>query len=263
MYINQTNSTSSYLKELLETRGESLSEGFTIHTDFQTAGRGQAGNSWESEAGKNLLFSTLFRVHDIAVQKQFLLLELVTLSLCNVLGRYTDGICIKWPNDIYWHDRKLVGILIEHSIMNGRLEYSIAGIGINVNQETFKSAAPNPISLKQITGKTYDREQLLREILTEFKELRPLLQQPQRLKKLYMNHLYRREGWYPYIENICSTAPIEIAQGTIANTFEARIRDVENNGCIVLEDKNGKIRHYHFKEVRYVLPYLAVCHNHR
>lgn len=255
MYLKQTHSTSTYLRELLSLpNGNSLPDGFTVYTDYQTSGRGQQGASWESEDGKNLLFSTLFRLHDISVQDQFRLSELVTLGTANVLERYTTDISIKWPNDIYQKDCKITGILIEHAIINGQIAYSIAGIGINVNQEHFHSHAPNPISLKQITGKDFDRTQLLNEILTEFQTLRPLLHQPQLLKEQYMARLYRRTGWHMYLENQCSNTPIQIAQKPTNEAFIAKIKDITDNGCLILEDTTGKIRTYHFKEVRYVIP---------
>lgn len=263
MYLKHTNSTSTYLKTLLAEPSNTYPESFTVYTDYQTAGRGQQGTSWESEEGKNLLFSTLFRLHDIPVEQQFLLSELVPLGVANVLSRYIDGICIKWPNDIYRQDKKITGILIEHTLMNGRLEHSIAGIGINVNQEQFHSTAPNPVSMKQITGKEYDRKQLLDEILAEFKTMRPLLHQPEQLKTLYMARLYRREGWHPYRENQCSAAPIQIERQSTTDTFHARIKDVEENGCIVLEDTEGNLRRYHFKEVKYVIPASTSSDNNR
>ena len=114
MYIKQTYSTSTLLRELYT---EELPHLYTIRTDFQTAGRGQAGNSWESEEGKNLLFSALLRYNNIRATEQWRLSMLVAVALWEVLANYLpqEQLSIKWPNDIYFGDKKLVGILIENS----------------------------------------------------------------------------------------------------------------------------------------------------
>ena len=109
-YIASTDSTNVLLQEMM--RLEKLPEGFLLYTDFQTAGKGQPGNTWESENGKNLLFSMLLYPHSIKVYEQFILSEITGLAIRKVLEKYTDDICIKWPNDIYWKDKKIAGILI-------------------------------------------------------------------------------------------------------------------------------------------------------
>ena len=153
MFIAETDSTNTLLRQHFLDR-EDL---FTLYTDFQTAGRGQQGNGWESEKGKNLLFSTLLRDWQIPLERLFLLNQAVSLALYQaVLPTLPDDLqpylTIKWPNDLYFKDRKLAGILIENLWQANRLHRSIAGIGLNVNQTRFLSSAPNPISLCQITG---------------------------------------------------------------------------------------------------------------
>ena len=251
MFIKQTNSTNSLLRDL--SAAQDLQEGFTVYTDFQTSGRGQQGNSWESADGENLLFSTLFCLRDIPIQRQFLLSELVPLAIVNVLEQYVKDITIKWPNDIYWRDKKLGGILIENFLQGSCIERSIVGVGLNVNQVKFLSNAPNPISLRCILGEDLSREKLLQEILDEFKKLRPLLHQPETLKQCYMEHLYRRDGYFPYVEVACSSEPMRIAQHDVNGSFLARIMDVSETGCLVLQDEQGKQRTYHFKEVQYII----------
>ena len=169
MYIDETHSTSSLLRE---TYDDSLPHLFTIRTDFQTAGRGQAGNSWESEKGKNLLFSTLLRYPEVEAADQWRLSMLVAVavreaitSILSPLASRLSPITIKWPNDIYYNDQKLVGILIENTLSGRQIAYTIAGVGINVNQTQWLSNAPNPVSMKQITGEEYDVENLLNAFL--------------------------------------------------------------------------------------------------
>ena len=127
MYIKQTHSTSTLLREQYS---DTLPHLYVIRTDFQTAGRGQAGNSWESEAGKNLLFSALLKYEGIHAAKQWRISMLVAVALWDTLAKYLlpEQLTIKWPNDIYFGDKKLVGILIENSLSGQYVGHSIVGI---------------------------------------------------------------------------------------------------------------------------------------
>ena len=226
MYIKSTNSTNTLLKELLAKGEWSEGERF-IRAGYQTAGRGQTGNGWESEAGKNLLCSILLP----PTKNLYFLNIAVSVALLRVIG---EDFTIKWPNDIYYGDKKLAGILLENAIVGSEVKYSIAGIGLNVNQTVFVSDAPNPVSLKQITGKEYDIDALMERLMEEIDQVLN-----EDVWPYYKAHLYRREGFWPY----------EDANGR----FEARIEDVLPTGEIVLRDKQGNQRKYHFKQVRYIL----------
>ncbi len=249
LFIPSTPSTNTLLQQMIAdgrleiylTKHRLERDLFTIYTSDQTDGRGQAGNHWESEPDKNLTFSTLFDIKEIPVKQQFLLCELVPVAIKNVLQPLiTCGeIKIKWPNDIYFENKKLGGILIEHNIIDGKIDSSIAGIGLNINQTVFISDAPNPVSLKQITGKEYDLPQLLDDIIEEFKRIKPLMHKPHELKNLYMDSLYRRDDYYPYTAN--------------DSAFEARITDVADNGTITMTTRKGERRHFTFKEIKYVI----------
>ena len=135
IHIEKTDSTNTLARSLANESREDI----LITTDFQTAGRGQRGNSWESEQGKNLLFSLIIHPQDIPASQQFILCQHISLALCEVLRNYTNNISIKWPNDIYWDNKKIAGILIEHDIEGGYLARTIIGIGLNVNQTNFSS----------------------------------------------------------------------------------------------------------------------------
>ena len=226
MYIKTTNSTSTLLKQMA---AEGNPPDF-IYAGYQTAGRGQTGNSWESEEGKNLLCSIL-----LPPDKNLYFLNIaVGVALLRVIG---EDFSIKWPNDIYWQDKKAAGILVENAIIGNEIKYSIAGIGLNVNQTEFKSDAPNPVSLKQIRGREYDIESLMNRVL---EEVHKVLNEPEQdIWSYYKSHLYRREGWYPYEDK--------------NGVFEAYIEDVLPTGEIVLKDRQGKERNYHFKQIRYIL----------
>ena len=250
MYIKQTYSTSTLLRELYT---EELPHLYTIRTDFQTAGRGQAGNSWESEEGKNLLFSALLRYNNIRATEQWRLSMLVAVALWDVLSKYLpqEQLSIKWPNDIYFGDKKLVGILIENSLAGQYIGYSIAGIGLNINQTEWRSNAPNPISMKQITGQEYKAEELMNEWVHAMANWEA--QSTEAIQKTYLQHLYRREGWHTYVEREVSVAPTAIAQSGIEGAFLAMFAGITPQGELILRTTNNEEKTYHFKQIRFVL----------
>lgn len=239
IHINETNSTNNYLQSLCsEQKVEELT---VIVADFQTSGRGQRGNSWESDPGKNLLFSTVIFPEFLEARRQFLISQIISLAIKEELDTYTTDISIKWPNDIYWKEKKICGMLIENDLMGKLINQSIAGIGININQETFFSQAPNPVSLLQITQKEYDIFTILKNIMIRIQDYYTLLQQNQ--VELIANHykesLFRKNGLHLYKD----------ANGI----FLARIVQVEPEGRLILEDEGLKKRDYMFKEVEYIL----------
>ena len=257
MYIDETHSTSSLLRE---TYVDSLPHLFTIRTDFQTAGRGQAGNSWESEKGKNLLFSTLLRYPEVEAADQWRLSMLVAVavreaitSILSPLAPRLSPITIKWPNDIYYNDQKLVGILIENTLSGRQIAYTIAGVGINVNQIKWLSDAPNPVSMKQITGEEYDVEKLLNAFLEAIQRWETA--STEQLREEYIKHLYRRTGWHPYLEREVSLAPTNIHLSTQDDqgVFLAQWVDITPQGEWVLRLQTGEEKRYHFKQIRFVL----------
>ena len=235
LWLKETDSTNNHLRRLLDK--EQLPEGSLVVTDFQTAGKGQVGNSWESEAGMNLMFSILLYPDFIPANRQFLISQIASLSVKETLDAYTDFIQVKWPNDIYWKDRKICGMLIENDLSGQLLYCSIIGIGLNLNQSLFRSNAPNPISLTQITGKKYDREEVLNRFLRIFFQYYCLLLQEkeEEVRTAYMQALYHGEGYHRYRDG----------QGQ----FEARIQVIEPTGHLILQLRDGEQRRYAFKEV--------------
>ena len=235
-YTKQTHSTNVLLWEMI--REKSLPEGFVVQTDFQTAGKGQVGNSWESEASRNLLFSMVLYPQRVTVDNQFLLSQLVSLGIKEALDEYTDGITVKWPNDIYWNDKKLVGILIENSLQGTKIKSSVIGIGLNVNQKVFVSNAPNPVSLLRITGKRQNRKLLLTKIRQNIQKLYTELSVT-KIRAEYAEALYRKDGFYAYRAN--------------DETFQAKIISVHPDGQLELETEAGERKEFYFKEVSFVL----------
>lgn len=243
--LDETVSTNQYLQQLCNERGSQVAPLTTVTAEYQSAGKGQRGNSWESEAGKNLLFSLVLYPTFIEARHQFLLSQIVSLSIKESLSRWSDEITIKWPNDIYWREKKICGILIENDLAGIHIGRCICGIGLNVNQTTFLSDAPNPVSLRQITGQEEDRQKLLEDILQRIAiyyqsaEAEPYDTFAQEVSVRYARSLFRRRGYHPY----------EDANGR----FRARLLRVEPDGRFVLEDEQGKERTYLFKEVQYLL----------
>ncbi len=238
--LDETSSTNSDLKQLLQK--QPLPEGSVVKADFQTQGRGQAGNSWFSGKGYNLLFSFVLYPSFVMAKEQFIISRIVSLALKKVLDQYVDNISIKWPNDIYWKDKKIAGMLIENSLMGQQINFSVVGIGLNVNQDEFPSELPNPVSIKQITGNEYNRDEVLKKFFEVFFHLYHSLQhgEEQCIEQDYINQLYRRDGYHWYEDK--------------DGRFEGKIKDVLPSGHLILETLIGdEERQYAFKEVSFAL----------
>lgn len=237
-------STNTYLREL--NGGDPAYDYEVAVADFQTAGRGQKGNTWESEQGKNLLFSILAHPKGIKVQEQFYISEAIALAVSDAViaaagPEYAAGFSVKWSNDIYYKDFKMAGILIENTLQGSSILDTVVGVGLDVNQEAFVSDAPNPISLKNITGRDYDRDALLDDIIARFIGYMELDTPRKRtdVDELYRSRLYRRQGYYKFRDE--------------NGVFEACIEGIRPDGCLMLQTRSGEHRTYEFKQVQFVL----------
>ncbi len=240
-FLSSATSTNSYLTR----RAESLTHGEAVVALAQTAGRGQRGNSWESEPGQNLTLSVLLRPADIDISRAFPLSEAVAMAAVAVLDRLMpdcpEPITVKWPNDIYAGNSKIAGILIENSISGRIIARSVAGIGLNVNQKHFYSNAPNPISIVQLSGRQYPIPMVATMFLNELDRMMRLIESdPAKLHTLYMSRLWRAKGVYPFRE---------VASD---ERFEAEVTAVAPSGFISLTDTTGRVRTYAFKEIEWL-----------
>lgn len=203
--LSNVDSTNNYLKELL-TKSRPVPEGSVIMAVKQSAGRGQIGNTWHSEAGKNLTFSLVLYPSFLPIDQQFELTKAISLALNDVLSSYFGPSAkIKWPNDCYINDKKIGGILIENSIQGNQIKHSIIGVGLNVNQSDFPSELINATSFNQAFSKEHELMTVLGEICSAI-EARYLQLKAGNLKEIdaqYLNNLYLLNQWNIYRINGC------------------------------------------------------------
>lgn len=234
--IEQTTSTNDDAREAHYLHGD------VVWAERQTAGRGQRGHTWVSPEGENLLFSLVLCPRFLPVGEQFLLSEAVALALTDTFAAYGIDTRIKWTNDIYAGDRKLVGILIEHSHSGPTLSRTIAGIGINVNQTAFDPALPNPVSMAVAAGHAFDRLEVLETFHARCMERYAQLErgEKQALQNDYRERMYR----------LGETHPFRLPDGSL---IEAAIQGVRPSGELLLRHADGAVREYLFREVEFVL----------
>lgn len=234
----EIDSTNGEMNRLLMT--EDLAEGCIIRTQYQHAGKGHAGNSWQSERGENLLFSMLLKPDFLSPEHAFHLSRIASLSLHEIIDNQCDEVQIKWPNDMLVGDKKMAGILIENMIISHTISHSIIGIGVNVNQTTFDPSIPAPTSLRIEKGCHIDMNSLLKEFRSSMERwYNTLITGNERLVMESYNQRLYRLGVTAYYRSA-------------AGKFTAVIRDVLPSGELVLESGKGDILTFGFKEVEYL-----------
>lgn len=218
-----------------------LTAGTIILADFQYDGKGQAGNSWESEAAKNLLMSVILKPGSIAAGQQFAINMAVSMALSEAVTTCCKGITslIKWPNDIYIGQKKIGGILIENSIMGAAILSSVVGIGLNINQLHFTSDAPNPTSVIQLTDRVTPLSRCLRIVCQSLEKWTSLLTDD--------GHAYLRQAYHKRLLGYQQYRTFRDAQGA----FSGKITGVDEFGHLTIES-SGKLRKYGFKEVSFI-----------
>lgn len=235
--IEETTSTND------DARDAKYRHGDVVWAERQTAGRGQRGHAWSSPEGENLTFSLVLEPSFLPVGEQFLLSEVVALALTDTVAAFGIDARIKWTNDLYVGDRKLVGILIEHFFSGPTLARTIAGIGINVNQTTFDPALPNPVSMAQAAGRTFSREEVLDRFLVCCMDRYEQLERggKEALQRDYRGRMYRLGERHPY----------RLPDGT---RFDAVLEGVRPTGELLLRRDDSSLDAYLFREVEFVIP---------
>ena len=206
-YLEELGSTNAYLLE----KEENKRVGLVVCARMQTAGKGMGTNVWESAPGLNLTFSMGFDMSFMRAEDQFLLSQAVPLGLLDGLDMLDmlklNGeepyrtLSVKWPNDLYYGDRKLCGILINSSIHGMMMGASVVGIGLNVNQIVFRDWPTHPISLKAILGKELALEPLLEHLVATVEQRVSMLKTDEGIAKIkadYLHRLYRYRIWADY-----------------------------------------------------------------
>ena len=238
--LDEINSTNEYLKEISK-KNTDIPEFTAVLAKKQTEGKGQRGNSWISEDGKNLSFSVFLCPEYFWAENQFEISKFTAVSIVETLQKINKNISIKWSNDIYFENKKIGGVLIENTILGNRILNSVIGIGLNVNNNNFTDL-PFASSLKLISGKEFSIEETAEEIIQTMKKNYHLLYNPEELHKLYLQNLYLR--------NVKSK--FETNNGTNSVIFEGIIKGIDKYGRLLVENNENKILNFDIKEIRFL-----------
>ena len=239
VHLEKIDSTNAYLQRI---QTETDIRNWVVSADEQTAGKGMGSNGWESEVGKNLTFSLALDMGFLPAERQFMLSKAVPLGIIEVLDEIlpTEKLRIKWPNDIYYERHKLAGILINSTIKANRMDVSIIGIGLNVNQMKFKDWPTHPTSLKQITGKKYDLQPLMEQIVESiYNKVEILKADPTDIERDYLKRLFRYRTWADY----------EVG-GKVLRLF---MTGIDAFGRLMMIDEENNSYCFDIKEVKFII----------
>ncbi len=237
-------STYDYIFSLAE-KYPSLPSGTMLSIDFQTKGRGQQGNSWHASKGLNLIPSFLVRYPHLAPEHGFRVSMLTALAIVDALRSlvpHPSLLAIKWPNDIYYNGAKIAGILIGHSIQGHFIQFSVVGIGLNVNEESFPAHIPHPTSLRLINHRVLNVDEVQSELLKKLALRLPLTENSLWTTSLldeYCALLYQRGAWHNYRD---------LRSGEV---FSGKIETVSEEGWLRILHSDGRLLSFAFKEISY------------
>jgi BirA family transcriptional regulator, biotin operon repressor / biotin---[acetyl-CoA-carboxylase] ligase len=213
--------------------------GMAVFAHYQTGGKGQRHRQWLGESGKNIALSVILQPPGLALSQAFLLSMATAVGVHRFFSFYAGSECsVKWPNDLYWRDRKAGGILIESLVQGSEWKAAVVGIGININQTQFEALSTKAVSLKQITGKTYEPVLLAKELCRYLSDAYTLLHRlPDEVMEQYRRHLYKRNE------------TVRLKQGS--RVFEAVVKDVTVLGELVVA--HGTEERFGVGEVEWVV----------
>ena len=234
IYLPKCHSTNDIAAEMI--RNGSASEGVVIITDYQTAGRGQRGNTWTSAENSNLLFSIVLCPVFLKVSEVFSLNIAVSLGIFDALSDIKENLKIKWPNDIYYKDRKLGGILIENNLRGDSVITSVAGVGLNINQENFE--VEKAVSLKVIMKSDQDRLEIFGKVIRSIDARYALLKYAgdDVLRNDYLKTMYRFG---------------ELQRFRAGKEFNGVISGIDDSGRLKVK-VDGNLRLFGFREIEYL-----------
>jgi BirA family transcriptional regulator, biotin operon repressor / biotin---[acetyl-CoA-carboxylase] ligase len=235
-FLTECHSTNDLALEKI--RSKEIAEGSIVITDSQIRGRGQRGNRWWSEPRKNLTFSLVLQPYFLDTSEQFELNIIISLAVSEVLSDYLHGIKIKWPNDLFHEEKgKLGGILIENLVNQRGIEFSIIGIGLNINQDMRE--LPKASSFFSLTGMEWDRWEILKLIISKIEKYYIKLKNGDKseLRKFYLERLYKLDQWSSYDDG---------------EVFIGKIKGINKEGKLIIEKTEGSLNYYGHKEVKYL-----------
>lgn len=238
VFLPECHSTNSVLAEL--TKKEGVAEGTMVYTDHQSQGRGQRGNHWHDDPGKNVLMSVLLKPTKLRADNQYLLNLVTGLAVLNALDQITDSERhLKWPNDIYLQQKKAGGILIESNLKGNVIESAIIGIGLNLNQQ--KMEIPNATSVFLQTGRSIVKEEMMEAILLNLEDWYKKLLEGRQTE--IMDSYHARLLWRNEIRSFKS------AQNVM---FRGMIRGIDQNGRLMIEHESGRNQSFDIKEIEFI-----------
>lgn len=234
VFVPECHSTNDLALQLCQRSG--ATEGTLVITDHQIKGRGQRGNSWQAEPGKNLTFSLILRPSFLAVKDQFFLNIIASLSIADFLSQHISNVKVKWPNDVMVNNRKICGILIENQLRGNSFDHVVMGIGCNINQRNFSIETPTSLTLE--TGQEFDLSMVLDQILRniEVQYLRLREGKLSALKEAYIRAMF----WFG--EQRTFTAGEEVFEGTISG--------IDASGRLLIQH-DDQLRAFDLKQISF------------
>ena len=243
IFLHEVDSTNTYATNLL--KNINIAEGAIISTDNQTQGKGQRGAVWNSEIGSNITISCILKPHFLSIKHTFYLSKITALAIYDLLTELLPisqfDIKIKWPNDILVNQKKIAGILIENNFNRDLLQYSVIGIGVNVNQVEFKDLQYSASSLKILTGQVFNKNDVLERLCQHIEKWY--------LKLKALNYLEIDEQYLSKLfglNQLCLFADIE-------KEFYATVVGINSDGKLILQHTDDNLHYYEVKEIRLIL----------
>lgn len=239
--LDKTPSTNSYAKDIM---AEFPDDNYIVKTYNQIAGRGLGTNKWFSDKDKNISSSFSIKLKELKAENQFLISQVISLTILKFLSQFIspDKLYIKWPNDIYVEDKKICGILIESFLKGDKIDRTICGVGININQESFPEWIPNPTSIFLATNIKKDLDLLFIKLLDIFEsQIKSITLNSIEIEKEYLRRLYRIDQF----------ASFERTKNN--SKFEGKIKGINKFGQLIIEHLEGELEEFGFKEIKFII----------
>lgn len=244
LFLHEVESTNTYAMNML--RNVNAIEGTVVHTDHQTRGRGQRGSSWNSDAASNITASVILKPSFLSIENSFYLSKISALAVYDVLAEILPqsqyDIKIKWPNDILVNKRKIAGILIENNFNNLSIQYSVIGIGLNVNQTFFQGLDNMATSLQLLMNRRFERNEVLERVCVHLEKWYL------KLKELKFELIDEN-----YMEQMFGLNQVMRFMDVNEMAFEGRIKGINREGKLAIEMADQKLVEFEVKQVRFVL----------